>query len=315
MAARREGFLPVTVKDPLFLFPFSLLKSNLNAMKRHILLWLPVAMLAGACAQYEKAETTDAIEALSGLDPKNTEITAQLAATPQNDLYSDGGTKLIKTAHYRFQVENVKVSTDAIIQSIRKYPAYISSSSLHLENPILESKMTIRVQNEYFQDLLKDIDAQAKFTNRRDITTEDVSKDFVDLESRLRSKREVEARYMEILRKKAGTIEELLEAERQIGVVHEEIEAAVSRINHLRAQVNYSTINLEFYQTVEQQLQAGDDVTTKDKFADALFSGWQGIITITLALTYIWPLLIVAAACFTYIRLKKPFRKTLPIEN
>ena len=284
-------------------------------MKKHILLFISVIILAVACAQSEKAETPANVDALSGLDPKKSETQAQLTAVPQNDLYSDGATKLIKTAHFRFRVDNVKVSTDAIAQSIRKYPAYISSSSLHLETPILENKLTIRVQNEYFQDLLNDIDLQAKFTNRRDITTNDVSKDFVDLESRLRSKREVEARYMEILRKKAGTIEELLEAERQIGAVHEEIEATISRINYLRGQVSYSTINLEFYQTVEKQLQAGDEVKTKDKFAEALSSGWHGVISIAIAFTYIWPLLIIATGILTYIMLKRPFRKTLPLQN
>lgn len=282
-------------------------------MKRYILLSLMAMLCAGSCAPNQKREAQENADVLSELDPKKSETQAQLTAIPQNDLYSDGATKLIKTANYRFQVESVKESTDAIIQSIRKYPAYISSSSLHLENPILENKMTIRVQNEYFQDLLKDIDVQAKFTNRRDVTTEDVSKDFVDLESRLKSKREVESRYMEILRKKAGTIEELLETERQIGVVHEEIEATISRINYLRSQVSYSTINLEFYQTVAQQLHAGDEVTIRDKFVEALSSGWNAIVSITIALTYIWPLLIIAGCVLLYIRLKRPFRKTLPL--
>lgn len=277
------------------------------------MLSLMAMLCAGSCAPNQKREAQENADVLSELDPKKSETQAQLTAIPQNDLYSDGATKLIKTANYRFQVESVKESTDAIIQSIRKYPAYISSSSLHLENPILENKMTIRVQNEYFQDLLKDIDVQAKFTNRRDVTTEDVSKDFVDLESRLKSKREVESRYMEILRKKAGTIEELLETERQIGVVHEEIEATISRINYLRSQVSYSTINLEFYQTVAQQLHAGDEVTIRDKFVEALSSGWNAIVSITIALTYIWPLLIIAGCVLLYIRLKRPFRKTLPL--
>ena len=115
-------------------------------MKKHILLFISVIMLAVACAQSEKAETPANVDVLSGLDPKKSETQAQLTTAPQNDLYSDGATKLIKTAHYRFQVDNVKVSTDAIVQSIRKYPAYISSCSLHLENPILENKLTIRVQ-------------------------------------------------------------------------------------------------------------------------------------------------------------------------
>jgi hypothetical protein len=281
-------------------------------MKSQILLSISVILISGSCAQNEKAETPARADALS-VDLKKSEVQAQLTATPQNDLYSNGGTKLIKTAHYRFQVENVKQSTEAIIHSIRKYPAYISSSNLLHDTRILENKITIRVQNEYFDDLMKDIDLQAKFTNRRDITTDDVSKDFVDLESRLKSKREVEARYMEIVRKKAGTIEELLEAERQIGVIHEEIEAAISRINYLREQVGYSTINLEFYQTVEQQLQAGDEIKTTDKFRAALSTGWQAMITIAIALTYIWPVLIIVAGALIYVWWKKFFRKALPL--
>jgi uncharacterized protein DUF4349 len=274
-------------------------------MNRNILISISIIIIVvSACAQNpEAAKISDAAEALSDLKEKSV-TQAQLTATPQNDLYSDGRTKLIKTASYRFEVDNVKKSTEAIIQSVRKYPAYISASSLHLENPILENKMTIRVQNEYFHELLQEIDGQARFVNNRDVTTEDVSKDFVDLESRLKTKREVEARYMEILRKKAGTIEELLNAEQQIGALHEEIEATISRINYLREQVSYSTINLEFYQTITQELQAADEKTLKDKFSEALSSGWQGVVAIAIALTYIWPLLLIGAVVLWFIRFK-----------
>jgi hypothetical protein len=265
---------------------------------------LSIAMLAMACAQHPEAEKmAGEADVLPSIDEKAA-TQAQLTATPQNDLYSDGRTKLIKTANYRFEVDNVKNSTEAIILSLKKYPAYISASSLHLENPVLENKMTIRVQNEYFQTLLQDIDAQAKFVNHRDVTTADVSKDFVDLESRLKTKREVEARYMDILRKKAGTIEELLNAEQQIGALHEEIEATISRINYLKEQVSYSTINLEFYQTITQNLHAGSEQTIRDKFSEALAIGWQGIVTISIALAYIWPLLVAGGGVLLFIRLK-----------
>jgi hypothetical protein len=214
-------------------------------MKNNILIVLLFLLLISACAQVSKESEATNIDPLPGTDQANA---PQLATTPANDVYSDGKTQLIKTANYRFEVDNVKKSTEVIMAAIRKYPAYISSSSLHLKNPILENKMAIRVQNQYFHELLQEIDLQAKFVNHRDVITADVSKEFVDLESRLKTKREVEVRYMEILRKKAGTIEELLNAEQQIGELHEEIEATISRINYLKEQVSYSTINLEFYQ-------------------------------------------------------------------
>jgi hypothetical protein len=265
-----------------------------------MLISLSIIILASACAhQAEKA--LDETPALS--DPAGNSLTqAQLSAPLPNDLYSDGKTKLVKTANYRFEVDNVKKSTEAITQSLRKYPAYVSSSSLHLENPVLENKMTIRVQNEYFHELLQEIDLQALFVNHRDVSTNDVSKEFVDLDSRLKTKREVETRYMEILRKKAGTIEELLNAEQQIGALHEEIEATISRINYLKEQVSYSTINLEFYQTITQEVRTKVEPGVKDKFKDGLTTGWQGIVTIGIALAHIWPLILMGAGVLVFIR-------------
>jgi len=41
------------------------------------------------------------------------------------------------------------------------------------------------------------------------INTQDVSEEYVDLETRLKTKKEVEARYIEILRSKAKTLEDI----------------------------------------------------------------------------------------------------------
>jgi len=232
----------------------------------------------------------------------------ELAPSPKSDLYSDGKTKLIKEANYRFEVKNVKESAAAIETAIRKYPAYIASSSLKLENPILENKMTIRIQTEYFNDLLQEIDKQVIFVNTREVNTEDVSKEFVDLESRLKTKREVEERYMAILRNKAGTIEELLNAERQIGALHEEIEATISRINYLKDQVSYSSINLEFYQTITEKISETGE-STSNKFKSALSAGLQGIVTIGIAIAFIWPLILFGGGIMAYGLYKKKFFK------
>lgn len=286
-------------------------------MKNTWYIFLVSLCLFSACAAKQEAElsTADTVtdEQLTTAESKLAQN--QLAATPQpqRDLYSDGKTKLIKTVNFRFEVENVKRATDNIEIAIKKYPAYISSSNLRLENPILENKLTIRVQSEFFYDLLKDIDKEARFVNFRDVNTTDASKEFVDLESRLKTKREVEERYMDILRKKAGSIEELLEAEKQIGALHEEIEATISRMNYLKEQISYSTINLEFYQTITQEVAAADTITWKDKFRDAMATGWEGMITIVIALVYIWPILLIAGLIVIYLKFFR--RKAIPYKQ
>lgn len=196
---------------------------------------------------------------------------------------------------------------DAIELAVKKYNAFIASSNLELQNPMLEQKLAIRVPSDYFEPLLKEIMAQAKYVNYQRVTSEDVAKEFVDLESRLRTKREVEQRYAEILRHKAGTIEELLKAEQQIGELHEDIEATVSRINFLRDQVRYSTIKLELYQVVEQQIaEIKTGPTILKKFSTAFLTGFTGAVDMVVGLVYLWPLLLAAgAAWFVFIKRKK----------
>jgi hypothetical protein len=232
---------------------------------------------------------------------------------PRLDLYSNGKTKLIKTVNYRFEVENVNKTIEVIEAAVKKYPAYISASKLRLENPILENTITIRVQSEYFQDILKDIDQQAKFVNFRDVTTNDVAKEFVDLESRLKTKREVEARYTEILRKNAGTVE-LFNAEQKIGALHEEIEATISRINYLKEQVSYSTLNLEFYQTISQELAASHEENQNTQFTEALKAGWNGVVSVVLIFTYLWPLGIIGASVGLYVWYKRKKKILAPVQ-
>lgn len=250
-------------------------------------------------------------ETVENIDEKAADaisVTTVAQSSPQEmprDLYSNGKTKLIKTLNYKFEVESVSKTAEAIEALVKKYPAYISDSKMKLENPLLENEITIRVQNDFFQDLVKDIDPLAKFVNHRTITTEDVAKEFVDLESRLKTKREVEQRYAEILRKKAGTITELLEAEQKIGELHEEIEATVSRINYLKEQVSYSTINLEFYQTITQQIAQEDTGSSGNDFKEALSAGWNGIVRFALVLAYIWPLLVAGMITGTVYWFKK----------
>jgi hypothetical protein len=245
---------------------------------------------------------------------QSTDIKSQVNPVLARDLYSNVSEKIIKAAQYRFQVADVKKSQEIIEMSVRKYNAYISSSTLKLENPLLEDNIVIRVPSEYFENLLKEIDSQAIYINERKITTNDVAKEFVDLESRLKTKREVEQRYAEILRSKAGTIDELLKAEQEIGALHEEIEATISRINYLRDQVRYSTINLEFYQTIDQEVA---QVSTKqnfgERFSNALTSGLAGVLEILIGLTYLWPLFVIALISFLIWRRKKNASKEYSI--
>ena len=215
-----------------------------------------------------------------------------LSSFPKTDLYSDGRSELIKKAEIRFQVKDLKKSREDIDLYIRKYSGFIASSDLKFENPILEEDLVIRVLSTEFEPLLKEIEQQAMYLNYRKITSDDVDKEFVDLESRLKSKREMQERYADIVRKNANTTEALLKAEAEIEKLHEEIEVVVSRINFLKDQVRYSTIKLELYQVQEQKnATISLNQPFSDQFKNALLNGLNGLSRVFIAATNIWPIL------------------------
>ncbi|MEM6772262.1 MAG: DUF4349 domain-containing protein, partial [Bacteroidota bacterium] len=121
----------------------------------------------------------------------------------------------------------------------------------------------------------------------------DVTAEWLDLESRLQTKRDVRDRYIAILRNQAKKVEDILNAEDKIRVITEEIEAKEGRLRYLRDQVSLSTLTLELYETREYR-----DVgpVTKRSFGSeliaALANGWELVRMLVLGLISIWPLLL-----------------------
>jgi hypothetical protein len=265
-------------------------------MNKIIVGLMAIALLSCGQKMKEVTEASDSIQSSN-----------QDVINASKDLYSDGRSKMIKTAECRFQVEDMKKSKESIVSSIKKYSAYIENSNLEFQNPMLEEHLTIRVLNDYFEDLLGEIITQAAYVNYQKVNSDDVSKEFVDLESRLKTKREVQRRYEDILRQKTGSIEELLKTEKQIGELQEEIEAAEGQLKFLNEKVRYSTIKLEIYQIAERHVaEVKPQSDLPNKFSQAFLTGLSGLTEVIVGITYLWPFLVIGlASWFIWKRRKK----------
>ena len=102
------------------------------------------------------------------------------------------------------------------------------------------------------------------------IEGEDLSKRIVDTEARLRARTVLRDRLMEVLRNRTGTVAELVEAERGVAQVNEEIDQARSWLNEMRGRVAYSTMTLEY--------EAG--TPSEGGFVDPLRNAWGSLATI-----------------------------------
>lgn len=211
--------------------------------------------------------------------------------------------KIIKSASARYKVKDVKIATEQIRTIALQYNAYISD--LRYENNLYqkENRFTIKVPQEHFDLIMDSIGKVVEFVEYENITTKDVTEEYIDLQGRLATKMEVKKRYEEILRRNAKTVEDILNTEEKLRVLQEEIESAQGRLKYLTNRVAYSTLQIDLYETVEYKEEPTSyKKTFGDKTREGLSFGWNMIETVVLFFIHIWPLILLGLILVFFIR-------------
>jgi len=211
------------------------------------------------------------------------------------------GRKIVKHADCKMKVESVDASTNRIRQAVALHGGFVASMNLSGDVRRYHNQLVLRVPDENFEALFNDIGKEALSIDHKRITSDDVTEQFVDNESRLVNKKEVKKRYADILRKKATTVEEVLETEEKIRKIQEEIDAHEGRLQYLSHKVDLSSISLSLYEVQETVVAAVAVVappSVGEQFRASFAWGWNGVLGVLLFLTKVWPLFFVGLGCF-----------------
>ena len=139
------------------------------------------------------------------------------------------------------------------------------------------------------------------------INSEDVTTEIVDTKARMEAKKQVRLQYLELL-KQAKNIRDIIEIQKEINNIQEDIEAAAGRINYMTHSAAYSTINLTYYEynaNLANNYNEGFIFKIKNAFSNSIKLFEQLI----LAIINIWPL-IISIILVVWIWRKKKTSKT-----
>ena len=198
--------------------------------------------------------------------------------------------KIIKTATVNMQVEDFDKDDQRIRDLIKMMEGYISQENQGNEYYRKVNTLVVRLNPDKLDNFLHQLNKIGKKVIHQSVNSQDVTKEFVDMEIRIQSKTEVINRYRELL-KKANTVEEILRVENELRVIVEELEAVKGRLNYLKNQVGLSTVTIEYFQAIDQV-----DIDKPGFFTnlgDALSDGWDGLKGFVIGLVTIWPFLII----------------------
>lgn len=211
--------------------------------------------------------------------------------------------KIIKSSNSRYKVKEVKRALDEIKIIAQKQDAYISDLRFENNKYQKEIRFTLKVPASNFDSLMDAVGKVAEFTDHENITTQDVTEEYIDLQARLKTKLEVKERYESILQKNAKTVEDILATEDKLGIIQEEIESAQGRLKYLTSKVAYSTMQIDLYETVEYKEEPGAySKSFWAKTKEGLKFGWHFMESVVLGLIYVWPLLILGVLVFFFVR-------------
>lgn len=204
--------------------------------------------------------------------------------------------KLVKEGQVEFETIDISSTRKLILQSIEKCKGYTSSDQEYKSVGRKSNTIIIRVPAKNFDQLLNDATKGVTKFDNKNIEIKDVTEEFLDIQARVKTKKELENRYLELL-KKANSVTEILEVEKQIGQLRSEIESIEGRLKYLESKVSLSTLTITFYQTVPNENEFGN------KFKNGFINGWDNLVWFFVFLTNIWPFILIGIGLIFGIRI------------
>jgi Domain of unknown function (DUF4349) len=214
--------------------------------------------------------------------------------------------KIIKNANLRFETGNLDATYDQISKALKNQSATIQNDSQGTEYNTIFRTIIVRVPSKNFDALLNDVSQGVSYFELKEISSDDVTEEYIDIDARLKTKKVLETRYFELL-KKATKISEIIEIEKQLSAIREEIETKEGQLKYLQNKVSMSTVTIYFYKTTAEKI--GVTVSFGTKIVNAIVSGFNGISSLFIWLIQIWPFIAILVAIIYFIR-KKLKKKT-----
>jgi hypothetical protein len=219
--------------------------------------------------------------------------------------------KLIKNGTISLEVKDIKTEKIKVDSLIKKYKAYFDKETTNRYDNSTILTLKIRIPSQDFEKFIVGIEKGGNKITNKEISTEDVTEEYIDLETRLLNKRKFMNRYQELL-KSAKNIKEMLEIQEKIRSLEEEIESATGRLKYISNQVSYSTLELRLEQENDFKYVIEKRDSVYEKLKQSIIGGWFVFVDFLYILLYNWVFIIfIAIGIYMFRKYRKKRKEKL----
>ncbi len=265
-------------------------------------LFLALSLFAG-CNKAEVATTAKAVEeqavALDLMEEPAPQVevyalaNAQPGVDPKSPLNNvkAQNKKIIRSGNIAVESKAIGKSKQAMDVLLKRYGGYYEQESLSSAGSYSNYSLIARIPAAHLDQFLKDIEKGGDKLTERSLRSEDVSLQYFDSESRLKSKRAYLERYQHMVAQ-AKSVKDLLEIQEQIRQLQEEIDSQESVMRSMKDQIAYSSLSIQLFE-YQANLPMGSQnfgIQLKEAFAD----GWLFVGEVFLFVLRLWPFILLA---------------------
>ena len=157
--------------------------------------------------------------------------------------------KVIYTADLRIEVKDYQKTVNKIQTEVSNRSGYIVDSNMYKDEDdrSIKGHVTARIPQDKFREFIQLVEESSSKVLESSISGQDVTEEYVDLESRLKSKKVVEKRLLSFM-EQAKKTEDLLAISNDLADVQEIIEEITGRMKYLQNKADLATVTIDIHE-------------------------------------------------------------------
>jgi len=217
---------------------------------------------------------------------------------------------IIRTATASIEVDSLQPAVALLSQLATSVGGYVAGSGIETgKNQLRQAFIQLKIPAARFDEVVAGLKPIGRLESVN-VDAQDVGEEFVDVTARMENARRLERRLIDLLATRTGKLKDVLDVERELARVREEIDRYQGRIRYLKAHTAMSTLSVTVHEPLPVVGTAGRSV-----MGEAFTQAWRNfvvLVSLTVqALGVILPVGLVAGGAWFVMRRRRTL--TAPI--
>ncbi len=192
-------------------------------------------------------------------------------------LRATGSAMIIRTGTASIEIDTLERAIDRVRDLATRAGGYLANSDIQaIRGGLRSATLEVRVPSDRFDDLVSGLSPLGR-VERVSVAAQDVGEEFTDIGARVANGRRLEQRLIDLIATRTGKLSDVLEIERELARVREEIERLEGRLRYLEAHAAVSSLSLQVHEPGPVVGQEGSLAVLAEAFREA----WRHSVNFT----------------------------------